>query len=122
MSEEEMEKIGLASETTLLSRFKEGLKKHPRNYTNFTRSKSVDKLKKTSIDPLMGLGHQIGSNNWAVSGKHTKSGKPLLASDPHLKNSIPSMWHVMHLDFPWKGENVTLVGGTIPGLPFVIIG
>ena len=30
------------------------------------------------------------SNAWVISGKHTKSGKPHLANDPHLDNNIPS--------------------------------
>jgi len=33
-----------------------------------------------------------GSNGWVISGKHTKSGKPLLANDPHLENKTPSLW------------------------------
>ena len=34
----------------------------------------------------------IGSNNWALSGKLTASGKPLLANDPHLGLSAPAIW------------------------------
>ena len=64
----------------------------------------------------------MGSNNWVISGKHTKSGMPLLASDPHLKNSIPSMWHIQHLQYESDGENITLAGATLPGLPFVVFG
>ncbi len=60
----------------------------------------------------------IGSNNWVVSGSHTKSGKPLLANDPHLAFSIPSVWYMNHLQAP--GLNVS--GISLPGLPFVIIG
>ena len=33
-----------------------------------------------------------GSNNWAVSGKKTKSGKPILCNDPHLGMTLPSVW------------------------------
>ncbi|HXW15641.1 MAG TPA: penicillin acylase family protein [Terriglobia bacterium] len=60
----------------------------------------------------------IGSNNWVVNGSHTKSGKPLLANDPHLGHSIPSVWYMIHLKAP--GLNVT--GVSLPGLPLVIIG
>ncbi|MGA2984907.1 MAG: penicillin acylase family protein [Terriglobia bacterium] len=60
----------------------------------------------------------VGSNNWVVNGSHTKSGKPLLANDPHLAHSIPSVWYMIHLKAP--GLNVT--GVSLPGLPFVIIG
>ena len=57
----------------------------------------------------------MGSNNWVVSGFHTKSGKPLLANDPHLGYSIPSIWYMIHLKAP--GLDVSL-----PGWPFVAIG
>ena len=60
----------------------------------------------------------VGSNNWVVNGSHTKSGKPLLANDPHLAHSIPSVWYMVHLKAP--GLDVT--GVSLPGLPLVIIG
>ena len=37
------------------------------------------------------------SNNWVASGKRTVSGKPLLANDPHLAPSAPSIWYMVHL-------------------------
>ena len=46
----------------------------------------------------------VGSNNWVVNGSHTKSGKPLLANDPHLGHSVPSVWYMIHLKAP--GLNV----------------
>jgi penicillin amidase len=61
---------------------------------------------------------QPGSNSWAVAGARTATGKPILASDPHLEWSIPSTWYMVHLKAP--GLNVT--GVSLPGLPCVIIG
>lgn len=58
------------------------------------------------------------SNNWAVSGKHTASGKPLLANDPHLQASAPSIWYMVHLSAP----GLRVAGVTAPGGPGVIIG
>ena len=40
------------------------------------------------------------SNNWVVSGSHTVTGKPLLANDPHLRPTAPSIWHMVHLSAP----------------------
>jgi penicillin amidase len=60
----------------------------------------------------------LGSNNWVVSGSHTQSGEPLLANDPHLGHSVPSVWYLIHLKAP--GLNVS--GASLPGLPAVIIG
>ena len=34
-----------------------------------------------------------GSNAWVISGEHTTTGKPLLASDPHLPTRIPCIWY-----------------------------
>lgn len=58
------------------------------------------------------------SNNWVVSGKRTASGKPLLANDPHLAASAPSIWYLVHLSAP----GVRVAGVTAPGLPGVVIG
>ncbi|MES2581191.1 MAG: penicillin acylase family protein [Pseudomonadota bacterium] len=41
-----------------------------------------------------------GSNAWAISGKRTASGKPLLAGDPHIAFSAPSVWYEAHLTAP----------------------
>lgn len=59
-----------------------------------------------------------GSNNWAVSGSKTKSGKPILCNDPHLRLSLPSIWYEMHLVSP----NMNAYGATLPGSPAIIIG
>lgn len=58
------------------------------------------------------------SNNWVVSGKRTATGKPLLANDPHLLASAPSIWHMVHLSAP----GLRVAGVTSPGLPGVVIG
>jgi penicillin amidase len=59
-----------------------------------------------------------GSNNWAVDGVLSDSGKPLLASDPHLWLWAPSVFHIVHLTAP--GWNV--IGAGEPGLPGVGLG
>ncbi len=60
----------------------------------------------------------IGSNNWAVSGSKTASGYPMLASDPHLTLSLPSIWYEIQLSAP----GINTYGVTLPGVPGIIIG
>jgi penicillin G amidase len=60
----------------------------------------------------------LGSNNWVVSGAHTRSGKPLLANDPHLGHGIPSIWYEIDLESP----ELHAAGVSLPGGPLVIIG
>lgn len=59
-----------------------------------------------------------GSNNWAVSGTKTKSGKPILANDPHLGLTLPSIWYEIQLHTPAYNA----YGVSFPGLPGVVIG
>ena len=71
---------------------------------------------------LMGFGDNngevIGSNNWVVDGTKSTTGKPLLANDPHLASRLPSIWYLAHL----SAGDFNVIGGTIPGLPAIIIG
>ena len=60
----------------------------------------------------------IGSNNWAVSGSKTASGYPMLANDPHLHLTFPSIWYQIQLTAP----GVNVYGASLPGSPNVIIG
>ena len=59
-----------------------------------------------------------GSNNWVVSGAHTITGKPMLSNDMHLDLRIPNTWYEAHL----TAGDYDVVGVTLPGMPFVIVG
>lgn len=59
-----------------------------------------------------------GSNNWAVAGSKTKSGRPILSSDPHLGLNLPSLWYEMQITTPTHST----YGASFPGSPAVIIG
>lgn len=69
------------------------------------------------IHPL-GQGEGIGSNNWVVAGARSLSGKPMLANDPHLGLTAPSVWYFARLSAP----NFELFGATFPGLPYIVLG
>jgi penicillin amidase len=59
-----------------------------------------------------------GSNNWAVSGERSATGKPLLAGDPHISTTIPDVWYAIELSTP----DFELRGGSMPGFPGLVIG
>lgn len=77
---------------------------------NFMSSGSV--IKESGYNP------RLGSNSWAVSGKKTKSGYPILANDPHLNLSLPCIWVEMQLSAP----GLNAYGVSIPGTPAFTIG
>lgn len=82
-------------------------------------AQAADRAKVMTLFPAVQGGYvSPGSNAWAVSGVHTADGKPILANDPHLRYSIPSAWHLVHLKAP--GLNVS--GAALPGVPCVITG
>jgi penicillin G amidase len=58
------------------------------------------------------------SNSWVVAGSRTKSGRPLLANDPHLQVEMPSIWYEAHV----VAAGLDVEGVTLPSAPFVIIG
>lgn len=68
-----------------------------------------------ALPPPSGLS---GSNSWAVAGAKSTTGKPLLANDPHLGLTVPSVWYFAHLSWPDRD----VVGATFPGMPLVVLG
>lgn len=61
---------------------------------------------------------EIGSNNWAVGGSKSATGLPILANDPHLQLTLPSIWYQMQLSTP----TMNVYGACLPGTPGVTIG
>jgi penicillin amidase len=59
-----------------------------------------------------------GSNEWAVSGAHTASGKPIISNDMHLGHGIPEIWYETDL----RAGTFHAEGVTSPGLPFIAVG
>lgn len=60
----------------------------------------------------------IGSNNWAVGPGKSSTGYPILANDPHLELTLPSIWYQVQLHAP----GINVCGVSLPGIPSVIIG
>lgn len=65
-----------------------------------------------------GLPQMEGSNAWVISGQRTQSGKPLLAGDPHIRFSVPSVWYEAHLNAP----GFELYGDYESLVPFALLG
>ncbi len=78
----------------------------------------------TPVPGLLALGDspcpgcRPGSNEWAVSGARTASGKPLLSNDMHLSHGIPDPWYESEL----HAGSFHVAGVTVPGLPFISAG
>jgi len=67
-------------------------------------------------DPCDGC--RPGSNEWAVSGAHTASGKAMLSNDMHLEHSIPDIWHEEDL----QAGSFHVAGVTVAGIPLIVAG
>src|SRR5205085_4757825 len=59
-----------------------------------------------------------GSNNWVLAGSRTTTGKPIVASDPHVPFWAVSIWHEIHL----RGGDFHVAGVAYAGMPGVMIG
>ncbi len=59
-----------------------------------------------------------GSNNWAVFGKKSATGFPILSNDIHLDLALPSMWYQVQLVSPTQN----IYGISLAGAPGVVIG
>ena len=84
-----------------------------------TLKKALETISSLEKLEAVGITTFSGSNNWAVSGRKSETGKPLLSNDMHLDFGSPGIWIQMHQVIPGK-LNVT--GVVVPGQPFVIAG
>jgi len=65
----------------------------------------------------------VGSNNWAVAGSRSDTGAAIVSDDMHLGIQLPNTWYRAALVFPdAKGGSRRMVGVTLPGVPFVVVG
>lgn len=65
----------------------------------------------------------IGSNNWAVTGALTESGRAMLSDDMHLSLAVPVVWYRAQLNyFSGSGDKVQVTGVSLPGAPAIVVG
>jgi penicillin amidase len=79
-------------------------------------------------EPKSGEPRAPGSNGWAVSGLHTKSGVALVANDMHLDIGVPAIWYPARLVVqlpavaPEGSRPLDVAGVTLPGTPALVAG
>ncbi len=70
------------------------------------------------VSPVANPGLAGASNAWAAMPGRSAAGGSLLASDPHLDLTAPTIWYLARLELQSGG----VIGGTIPGVPAVLVG
>jgi penicillin G amidase len=71
-----------------------------------------------AFSPVPEWGHAGASNAWAAMPERSAAGGSLLANDPHLGLTAPTIWYLARLELQSGG----VIGGTIPGVPVVVVG
>ena len=70
------------------------------------------------LSPFKSRAFAGASNAWAAAPKRSAAGGTLLANDPHMSFSAPSIWYLARLELKQGG----IIGGTIPGVPAILVG
>ena len=73
-------------------------------------------------DFLRPMAASIGSNNWVVSAAKSKSGKAMVANDPHLSLQYPPLFHLFTMTSADPADNMDITGGSFPGIPGALVG
>jgi penicillin G amidase len=78
----------------------------------------VTQLAQDPLSPFLAPIFAGASNAWAATPGRSAAGGSLLANDPHLGFTAPSIWYLARLELQSGG----VIGGTIPGVPAIMIG
>ena len=97
--------------------------KNQENQEKIKESSSKNEYLSAGIKNIMESLYELGkgSNSWVIHGNHTKSGKPIVANDPHLNNAMPSVWYPVQYTYGANKEK-KMFGFTNSGSPFIVIG
>ncbi len=71
-----------------------------------------------SLAPIRNRGRNGASNAWAAAPSRSAAGGTLLANDPHMNFTAPSLWYLARMEFAQGG----VIGATIPGIPTILSG
>ncbi len=75
-------------------------------------------IERVPLTPVAPRGFASASNVWAASLGRSAAGSTLLANDPHVALSAPSIWYLARLELSEGG----IIGSTIPGMPLILSG
>jgi penicillin amidase len=112
LEEDKIKAAAAAKEQAEKKRAEEQKIKEAEEKERLAKEKAPEEMIPDKIDENM------ASNNWVIHGNFTKTGKPLLAGDPHLGNQLPSHWYLMEMTY----DDITISGATHPGIPFHMFG
>ncbi|MCY4304676.1 MAG: penicillin acylase family protein [Aestuariivita sp.] len=87
-------------------------------FPNIPRNQAIHLAEVDKLSPFKSKNFSGASNAFAVSPEKSASGSTLLANDPHLGFSAPSIWYLARL----KLKRGDVIGGTIPGIPIIMTG
>ncbi len=87
-------------------------------FPNASRYAAAQPSVSDPLNPVQPRDLAGASNAWAAGPSRSATGSTLMANDPHLGFSAPSIWYLARLDLPTGG----VIGGTIPGVPVVLVG
>ena len=94
------------------------LPKYASLFPNLPRFAASQPAKRDPLSPFKARAFAGASNAWAAAPSRSAAGGTLLANDPHLGFSAPSIWYLARLELAQGG----IIGGTIPGVPAILTG
>lgn len=62
------------------------------------------------------------SNNWAIAGRHSENGRPMIAGDPHQGFSSPNIFWMHHVHTTDATSPLDVIGWNFTGAPGVQLG
>ncbi|SMH60000.1 penicillin acylase family protein [Azospirillum agricola] len=86
--------------------------------TELRGQRDLGPLLQRTLAALPTLGFDTASNEWALTGARTSTGKPIIANDPHLGLDAPILWYLARIVTPEH----SIAGATVPGVPLHILG
>ncbi len=81
-------------------------------------SSSYQRPSPEAIPYPFGYHENNGSNNWVIAATKSQTRRPILAGDPHLSLSLPSIWYEIQI----HTSESNCQGVSLPGLPLIVIG